>query len=86
MAKKSSGVSKASNGGRQAQNLAHEAARQARFAKKRGTDRQYKWTPNPYDPEKEPQKYLEEQSRRAEKNKSHKTEYAANTSLFAKLN
>lgn len=85
MAKKSSGTGKVSNGGRQKQNLAHEAARQARFAQKKGTDKEYKWSPNPYDPEKEPQQYLEEKARRAEKNKSRKTEYAANVSLFAKL-
>lgn len=85
MASQKSRTSKTSNGGRQKQNVEREQRRQQRFSAKRGTDREYKWSPNPYDPEKESEQYSREQYERSQKNKSRKLEYAQTASVFAKL-
>lgn len=78
-------TSRTSNGGRQKTNVAREERRQARFSAKRGTDREYKWSPNPYDPETEKEKFAQEQYERSHKNQSRKLEYAQTASVFAKL-
>lgn len=83
MAKKKSRKSRTSNGGRQKANLNHELNRQAKFKKKRDEGTNYVYQPNPY--KKGTKKYFDEKQRRAEKNKTRKTEYAAFTSIMAKL-
>lgn len=83
MAKKKSRTSRASLGGRQKANLAHEAKRQEKFAKKRENGTAYIYKPNPY--KEGSQEYLHEQLERQEKNKSSKLPYAQLKSFFAKL-
>ena len=83
--KKSSSTTKVSNGGRQKANLAHEAKRQAYFAKKREEGRAYQYKKNPYDPKTQPEEWATEQFLRLEKAKSHKLPYAQLKSFFAKL-
>lgn len=85
MAKKSKGISKVSNGGRQKRNIAHEKKRQEKFAAKRGTDKEYNYTPNPYNPETQTEEYLIEKHKREDKAKSKRTHYARMATIFARL-
>ena len=72
-----------SGGGRQSANVRHEQKRQKKFAAKRGTDKEYKYVPNPY--KKGTVEYNREAMDRAEKAKSSKLPYARLESIFAKL-
>lgn len=83
MAKKKSRASRISNGGRKKANLHKEEKRQAKFAAKRGTDKEYKYTPNPY--EKGTPDYYAEQFDRAVKNNSKKLPIAQWDSMMKKL-
>lgn len=83
MGKQKSRSSRTSHGGRQKSNLAHEQKRQAKFAAKRGTDKEYKYKKNPYNPGTK--EYEEERLARIEKAKSSRLPYARWRSIFAKL-
>jgi len=83
MAKKKNRKSRVSNGGRQKAHINRELNRQAKFKKKRDDGTNYVYQPNPY--KKGTKKYYDEKQRRAEKNKSKKSEYATFTSIMAKL-
>lgn len=83
--KKSSTSSKISNGGRQKQNVNHEAKRQAYFAKKREEGRAYVYKKNPYDPEKQPEEWATENYKRQQKNQNHRLPFAQLKTFFAKL-
>lgn len=81
--RKSSGNSKVSMGGRSEARKRQEFKRQAKFASRKGTDREYKYTPNPY--KKGTAEYDHEALIRKEKNKNQRLPYAKLQSIFAKL-
>lgn len=85
MPKKKGRTSRVSHGGREKANKRHEEKRQAYFAKKKEEGRAYKYTPNPFDSEKQPEEWATENYIRQQKTVSHKLPLARLTSFFAKL-
>lgn len=84
MGKQRSRASRVSNGGRQKANVAHEAKRQARFAKRREAGTAYQWKPNPY--KKGTKAWHDEETIRKEKRWSNsRSDIAIFRSIMAKL-
>lgn len=82
--KKSKSSGKISNGGRQKNNLVHEAKRQELFAKRREEGKTYQYKPNPYKPGT--QEYEHEALIRKEKAiNSRRIDYAWKAHVFAQL-
>ena len=63
----------------------NDKKRTARFAKRREEGKTYEWKPNPFDPEREKRKYVEEARIRAEKNKDHRDSVSRWRSIVRKI-
>ena len=60
--------------------------RAERFAKRRAEGKAYEYKPNPFDPDKQKNKYAHEANLRAEKNSNHRDEISQWRSIVRKLN
>ena len=58
----------------------------ARFAKRREEGKAYKWEPNPYDPDTQRRKYVEEERIRAGKNGDRRDNVSKWRSVMRRLN
>lgn len=83
MAKKTKTVGKLSSGKKTAMNIAKEANRQARFARRREAGASYEYKPNPFN--KKSDEFVIESEKRAAKNPGKRLFTARMTSVFNKL-